>query len=271
MLIEIIFFSCEYLLRRKGIDYVQAVASRFPDLKRPIPKNQSANNTQSHLPLPKTSTPFSSTSISSRTSYPSLPGITVADDVASSSSLSSRPKQTNKTVKQAMESFIVTQAIAMGFDEDFVCEMVKRKLNSENEEYTTLLDLVEDLQIEEEKISSLSAEGNSANNFLIESSNSNVQRLGSLSQSFEKIPTNNVDLNSVGSETNESFPHSSKTDKDEIQNLIDEQTCKVCLDRTSNCVFQPCGHVCCCVECAGAVNKCPICRQALKTIIKFYR
>ena len=53
--------------------------------------------------------------------------------------------------------------------------------------------------------------------------------------------------------------------------LKEEETCKVCLDSRTDCLFLPCRHICCCVKCACALRNCPICREKLTKIIKVYR
>lgn len=40
--------------------------------------------------------------------------------------------------------------------------------------------------------------------------------------------------------------------------------CVVCMERQKNQFFQPCGHVCCCAQCAGAVRDCPMCRTPIQ-------
>jgi hypothetical protein len=45
--------------------------------------------------------------------------------------------------------------------------------------------------------------------------------------------------------------------------------CVICFDRV-NCVFIPCGHPCCCMECGRNVRDCPICRAAITMRHKIY-
>lgn len=63
--------------------------------------------------------------------------------------------------------------------------------------------------------------------------------------------------------------------EDEIRNkitsLLEQETCKVCFGRKSNCLFVPCGHLCCCIECGGVQKRCPLCRKQLTKMIKVYR
>ena len=36
-------------------------------------------------------------------------------------------------------------------------------------------------------------------------------------------------------------------------------------------VFLPCGHVCCCMQCAGSLCICPLCRREVQSTIRLYR
>ncbi|KAK7110356.1 hypothetical protein V1264_014242 [Littorina saxatilis] len=52
--------------------------------------------------------------------------------------------------------------------------------------------------------------------------------------------------------------------------------CTVCCEKPVNCVLYTCGHMCMCYTCAVAVKQnkgglCPICRQAIRDVIKTYR
>lgn len=245
------------------MDFVQKVAGRFPDLKRPIPTNTS----QSYI-LPVTSqTGVASSSLFSSGQSTQRPAMVAADNFSFSNI-------SRDTVRKAMESERVKQTIAMGFDEDMVYELVKRKFSDEKKEYSSVLELVEDLQIEEEKAPSSFSDESQFSLYSCSTNSSENQRPESFastsySSSFKNEQSNILD--SVGSDTSESVPSTSKDPVDLLQNMIDERTCKVCLDRVSNCVFQPCGHVCCCVSCSSALKKCPICRQTLHKVYKFYR
>jgi len=52
---------------------------------------------------------------------------------------------------------------------------------------------------------------------------------------------------------------------------VEEETCIVCFDKKITTAFIPCGHLCCCYDCAHKCNKkCPMCRKKNKTIQKIY-
>ena len=48
--------------------------------------------------------------------------------------------------------------------------------------------------------------------------------------------------------------------------------CSICMDAIKNVVFAPCGHYCCCRECATQIKysnkaKCPMCRSHISEIV----
>jgi len=56
----------------------------------------------------------------------------------------------------------------------------------------------------------------------------------------------------------------------EIQGYMNDIVCKICLTDKTKILFQPCGHFCCCLECAYKVNECPICRSSITQRIRAY-
>ena len=56
----------------------------------------------------------------------------------------------------------------------------------------------------------------------------------------------------------------------ENRRLKDQQTCKICMDHEIGVVFQTCGHLISCVQCARALNDCPLCRQPIDGTVKTY-
>ena len=53
-----------------------------------------------------------------------------------------------------------------------------------------------------------------------------------------------------------------------IQNGI--YLCKICMTEQVSITFNPCGHVCCCENCANELSSCPICRRRIKQKIRSY-
>ncbi len=53
--------------------------------------------------------------------------------------------------------------------------------------------------------------------------------------------------------------------------INDEFTCTICYTDETDCIFVPCGHRCCCSECAKKCNmKCPMCRNGIDKVYKIY-
>ncbi|MEQ2282941.1 hypothetical protein AMECASPLE_006016 [Ameca splendens] len=46
--------------------------------------------------------------------------------------------------------------------------------------------------------------------------------------------------------------------------------CVVCMETESQVIFLPCGHVCCCLVCSGALQNCPLCRCNISQRIRLY-
>ena len=63
-------------------------------------------------------------------------------------------------------------------------------------------------------------------------------------------------------------------EEDSIKNLQKRQlkldACCVCYGRTKSYAFVPCFHLCVCEECGRKLNRCPMCREPVKTIQKIY-
>ncbi|XP_062596232.1 E3 ubiquitin-protein ligase XIAP-like isoform X2 [Saccostrea cucullata] len=55
---------------------------------------------------------------------------------------------------------------------------------------------------------------------------------------------------------------------EENKRLKDLRLCKICLENEASIAMLPCGHLCCCPDCAPAMRKCPICRQFVKGTVK---
>ncbi|XP_068429733.1 E3 ubiquitin-protein ligase LRSAM1 isoform X2 [Clinocottus analis] len=46
--------------------------------------------------------------------------------------------------------------------------------------------------------------------------------------------------------------------------------CVVCMETGSQVIFLPCGHVCCCQVCSGALQNCPLCRSNISQHVRLY-
>ncbi|CAM9816791.1 unnamed protein product [Choristocarpus tenellus] len=51
----------------------------------------------------------------------------------------------------------------------------------------------------------------------------------------------------------------------------EKDLCKICLDAPVEVTFLECGHQVCCFNCAAPMKDCPICREPISRMIKFFR
>lgn len=61
-----------------------------------------------------------------------------------------------------------------------------------------------------------------------------------------------------------------KSQREEIERLKDHVLCKICLEEEARVVFDPCGHLCGCVDCSVQLRACPMCRKDVQKIIKVF-
>ena len=58
--------------------------------------------------------------------------------------------------------------------------------------------------------------------------------------------------------------------KARLERLEDALQCRICLCQRVEAVFCPCGHAACCLECAGRVETCPLCRSNVERTQRIY-
>ncbi|MDP0589529.1 MAG: RING-HC finger protein [Candidatus Endonucleobacter bathymodioli] len=57
---------------------------------------------------------------------------------------------------------------------------------------------------------------------------------------------------------------------EENDQLKEMHICKICRENESSLAFLPCGHKCCCPDCAPAMKKCPLCKRYIRGTVKIY-
>lgn len=55
------------------------------------------------------------------------------------------------------------------------------------------------------------------------------------------------------------------------EQLPAEDLCKICMDAPVEAVFLECGHLVACLNCSKILSECPVCRQYISRIIRFFR
>eukprot|EP00092_Neocalanus_flemingeri_P026435 GFUD01028656.1.p1 GENE.GFUD01028656.1~~GFUD01028656.1.p1 ORF type:complete len:116 (-),score=34.37 GFUD01028656.1:226-573(-) len=56
----------------------------------------------------------------------------------------------------------------------------------------------------------------------------------------------------------------------EVENLKEARNCKICMEREASIVFLPCGHLCCCTNCAPALQICAVCRSPIQGLVRTF-
>jgi len=83
-------------------------------------------------------------------------------------------------------------------------------------------------------------------------------------ESFQSLPLNIAAAASAEKEKPETDLES------ENARLKEQRTCKICMDGEVGVVFLPCGHLCCCVNCAPALKDCPVCRTKIQGTVRTF-
>ncbi|XP_014209861.1 E3 ubiquitin-protein ligase RNF34 isoform X2 [Copidosoma floridanum] len=56
-----------------------------------------------------------------------------------------------------------------------------------------------------------------------------------------------------------------------IETADEDALCKICLDAPIECVILECGHMACCINCGKQMSECPICRQYVVRVVRFFK
>lgn len=57
----------------------------------------------------------------------------------------------------------------------------------------------------------------------------------------------------------------------EGETMLDENTCRICHKNENNCLFLPCSHNLCCIECSSVLDKCIDCDHSIDEKIKIHK
>lgn len=56
-----------------------------------------------------------------------------------------------------------------------------------------------------------------------------------------------------------------------VDKLPSDDLCKICMDAPIECVILECGHMATCTSCGKVLSECPICRQYIVRVVRFFR
>nr|XP_022288749.1 putative inhibitor of apoptosis [Crassostrea virginica]XP_022288750.1 putative inhibitor of apoptosis [Crassostrea virginica]XP_022288751.1 putative inhibitor of apoptosis [Crassostrea virginica]XP_022288752.1 putative inhibitor of apoptosis [Crassostrea virginica]XP_022288753.1 putative inhibitor of apoptosis [Crassostrea virginica]XP_022288754.1 putative inhibitor of apoptosis [Crassostrea virginica] len=83
-----------------------------------------------------------------------------------------------------------------------------------------------------------------------------------------KLTNPSVKSTTTGSGTSGAEQEITQSLLEENRQLKDLMICKICMENEASIAMLPCGHLCCCTDCAPAMRKCPICRQFVKGTVR---
>ena len=229
-----IVFRCDYLLWSKGTKFVQEISNRYSYINRSVSfSDQDLNCMTSSLRFQENQ----QAPIFQPSSESSNPSLICCN---SSNSIKNDPTLTKSMKKTASNERLETTQVQVVFS------------NRTSQESSTLLNDNSDLQ-----------RRNLDAKIFVQKRSLLSQTTRHIKESFKT--TNSTNLNLLNSNLNKNEI------KKKISMMVFQETCKVCFDRKSDCLFFPCRHLCCCIECASSLSFCPLCRKDLKKIIKIYR
>ncbi|XP_028667552.1 baculoviral IAP repeat-containing protein 7 isoform X2 [Erpetoichthys calabaricus] len=152
----------------------------------------------------------------------------------------------NLDVPLLLQSPVVQAVLQMGFDYSVVESLVKSKYLLTGLQYNTVSDLV---------------------SATLEAEDEERQRSD---QSRE--PPESLSQGAGGSEQRQmDYPkESGLSPEEQLRQLQEERTCKVCMDKVVSVVFVPCGHLVVCTDCATSLHNCPICRAVIRGSVRTF-
>ncbi|XP_076840713.1 baculoviral IAP repeat-containing protein 7 isoform X2 [Brachyhypopomus gauderio] len=154
-------------------------------------------------------------------------------------------------VAAATSSPVVEAALQMGFQRALVESLVQSRYLLTGHQYTSVSDLVADvLQAEQEEEEEEEGQGS-------ELSTGPVVRQGGTGGMTTQAPAGDKVQGTLSTE-------------EQLRQLQEERTCKVCLDKQVSMVFIPCGHLVVCADCASSLHHCPICRAAIRGSVRTF-
>ncbi|KAL6256321.1 hypothetical protein P5V15_012438 [Pogonomyrmex californicus] len=59
--------------------------------------------------------------------------------------------------------------------------------------------------------------------------------------------------------------------RQDVEKLSEAELCKICWDAPIECVILECGHMACCINCGKQMSECPICKQYVVRVVRFFK
>jgi len=211
-----------------------------------------------------------------------------------------------REVKARMDTPLVKTVLDMGFEKNLVQTVVEEQLKKNGDDFQSAENLLEAILIKSESnenpaleipaahtsVSNIPApqpEPNQNTN-TTETSQTSVatptkSKVSKNRKKKERKKAKAAAAKASESQTKENSPSSEEDaiadinqgNMDGVEMLLQEKKkweeqrmCKVCMDSDVNVVFLPCGHLCCCSNCAPSLSTCPMCRTFIKGTVRTY-
>ncbi|CAH0586957.1 unnamed protein product [Chrysodeixis includens] len=212
---------------------------------------------------------------------------------------------TESQVEECMESAIAAAALGAGLDAARVRRAIAKRLRNTGIPFSSseaLIDAVLDEQLNEEPWG-VSQQSRLARDILAETfgdfpnpsrRNNAANQMDRLAESESEpeseddhpppssppprqpqpaAPTSKPPENTSSAENVESTPEPEGKKlslEEENRQLKEARLCKVCMDSEVSVVFLPCGHMVSCGRCGAALGACPLCRAAVRALVRAY-
>nr|CAB3225593.1 ZF(RING)-14 zinc finger protein [Phallusia mammillata] len=295
--------TCEFVLQNKGPEYIHSVVARYPDIDRPTPRTRGqdvppALRQSQNLPIlppPEIVDPQQQMQQERSLLEQALQSEQAYTVIGMGFS--------EQKVKEVIQSQIENQGVSFATTEALL-DAVLIQSNSEDAGISNLslpIPEVNELHLNPSSDSELDDDVDlySSNMVMdtgrgVDASDSPIHFMGSngahsnLSNGFAQNQRSSEFSQLAAGSSQGHFSFASQTSmtpsggsmvsaqdnlerqRDELERLRSDRLCKVCLDRNSNMVFIPCGHLCCCLECTRALRTCPVCRKHITRAVRTY-
>ncbi|XP_078579679.1 baculoviral IAP repeat-containing protein 7-like [Branchiostoma floridae x Branchiostoma japonicum] len=219
--------ECGFVLRERGIGYVRQIKNTFPSLVQVAHHYSQQDFVQDF--------------------------IVGAANVTVQVGEGDPEDEFEERVLDAMDSRVVRNVVEMGFGQQNVEIVVRRRLRARRGPFTTMTDLVEALLAMDDN------EEPAEDPYTEDEEDRNA---------VGPTPTGNQEpAVEQMEEPEDETPASMEELQRRLQRMKEERMCKICMTNDATMVFIPCGHLCCCEGCAHTMRsrgrKCPICRARI--------
>ncbi|XP_055509876.1 baculoviral IAP repeat-containing protein 3-like [Leucoraja erinacea] len=264
------FPRCQYLLQVKGIDYINSIQELHSNIlestfiSHPLQvftidegtiQGDSEVLGEFFILHPLTTKGHSELSIDEPTA-----------EVKGSDTVSG-----NAQLPPLMHSTVVQRALQMGFDGCMIEALVNSKYLLTGVQYGSVSELLSDLLEAEEEEGERRQPVTGTTKTIGTFPNPMEKELCSIGQLQSRVNLKSREGSRASNGRREpSAQEQGLSAEEQLRQLKNERTCKVCMDKDVCIVFLPCGHLVVCRECAPNLRRCPICRALIRGSVRAF-